>query len=371
MYVPVKGNEKATKLLNDWYQAMLSQQYLKAANLKEEIDEQINILKREENTELQDQNLLLYYFLLDFRYKILTEGINISHGEFDKIENLNKPVDNYLTYYYHFYKAIYNTMLSNYMEAGEHFEKAEEFLEYVPDELEKAEFNYRLAAFYYQTYKPLPSISYINKAREVFCKNEGYEINVALCENVLGLTCIQIRQFEQAEEHLNAAIGIVKKSDNIELLSRLRNNIGWLYASQGLSTLAIRHLSEVTSNLSKHYKAAFLQAREHYKLGEYNAANTLIEQGITACSQVENKEYIHRFSILKEMNNKSDSLTLEKAIVAGLLYFEVEDLTRCVQEYAEILANVFYQEEEHEKASRYFHMSNEARKKYEEKGALV
>ncbi|MDA2559820.1 tetratricopeptide repeat protein [Bacillus cereus] len=371
MHVPVKGNEQITKLLNDWYQAMLMQRYVKASNLKGKIDNIINNLQHEKDTKLQDQNLLLYYSLLDFRYKVLTEGINISPSEFDKIENFNKPVDNYLAYCYHFYKAIHNTFLSNYAEAGEQFEEAESLLKYVPDELEQAEFNYRLATFYYQTYKPLPSITYINKAKTAFHNKEGYEINVALCENVLGLTCIQIRQFEQAEEHLNKAIDIVKKGDNIELLLRLRNNIGWLYASQGLSSLAIRHLSEVTEHLPNHYKAIFLQAKEHYKLREHTAANRLIEQGLRTSTQIGNQEYIHRFNILKELNNESELNTLESVIEAGISYFEVEGLTKCVQEYAEILATMFYKEANDKKASKYFYISNESRKQFEEKGALV
>ncbi|MFD0769668.1 tetratricopeptide repeat protein [Bacillus sp. CGMCC 1.60114] len=364
MNVLVKGNEQITKLFNEWYQAILQQQVLKATTLKQEIDEKISTIQ-------EDDNLLLYYSLLEFRYKVLTEGINISHDEFKKIEQFDQPFDDCLTYYYHFYKAIHNTILSNYVEAATHFEKAEVLLECIPNELEKAEFNYRLATFYYQTYKPLPSISYSNKAKEVFRNNEGYELNVALCENVLGLTCIQIRQYEQSEEHLNTAIDIVKKTDNTELLLRIRNNLGWLYSSQNLSDLAIRHLSEITEHLPNHYKAMFLQAREHYKLGEHNKANILIEKGLTACIKTENQEYVHRFNILKEMNNNSDSLMLENVILEGISYFEVENLIHCVQEYTEILAVMFYKEENEKKASKYFYMSNEARKKYEEKGALV
>ncbi|XLP22023.1 hypothetical protein ACFMB7_26625 [Bacillus toyonensis] len=41
MHVPVKGNEKVTKLLNDWYQLMLQQQLSKVINLKQELDEYI------------------------------------------------------------------------------------------------------------------------------------------------------------------------------------------------------------------------------------------------------------------------------------------------------------------------------------------
>lgn len=34
--VSVKGNEQLTSLLNDWYRSMLSQQVVKATNLKKE-----------------------------------------------------------------------------------------------------------------------------------------------------------------------------------------------------------------------------------------------------------------------------------------------------------------------------------------------
>ncbi|MED2665970.1 hypothetical protein P4196_32445, partial [Bacillus thuringiensis] len=58
-------------------------------------------------------------------------------------------------------------------------------------------------------------------------------------------------------------------------------------------------------------------------------------------------------------------------IEAGISYFEVEGLTKCVQEYAEILATMFYKEANDKKASKYFYISNESRKQFEEKGALV
>lgn len=370
MNVP-HDNEQTTKLLNEWYQTMLSQQYVKATKLKEEIDEKISILKEEENENQQDQNLLLYYSLLDFRYMVLTTGYNTPRDGFAEIEKHGKPVDSYLSYYYHFYKAIHFTMLSDYVEALKQFEEAEKLLIYVPDEIERAEFNYRIACFYYQTYQPLPSIDFVNKALNTFDLNEGYEMNVALCENVLGLTCIQIRQFEKAEEHLNNAIAILKRENNEELLLRVRNNIGWLYESQGLSSLAIRHLSEVVEKNAKHFKAAFLQAKAYYNLKENDKADKLIEQGLAACSEVGNQEYIHRFQILSNLNGGYSLLTLEKRILEGISYFESEGLQRCIQDYAEILAAAFYNTDDHTKASKYYHMSNEARKKFEQKGALV
>lgn len=77
---------------------------------------------------------------------------------------------------------------------------------------------------------------------------------------------------------------------------------------------------------------------------EHTAVNRLIEQGLRTSTQIGNQEYIHRFNILKELNNESELNTLESVIEAGISYFEVEGLTKCVQEYAEILATMFYKE---------------------------
>ena len=64
-----------------------------------------------------------------------------------------------------------------------------------------------------------------------------------------------------------------------------------------LSELAIRHISEVTKNYPEHFKALFVEAREHYKLGEYNLANPIVEKGLNICIDLGEKEFQHRFKI--------------------------------------------------------------------------
>ena len=58
----------------------------------------------------------------------------------------------------------------------------------------------------------------------------------------------------------------MQKHNEEKLILIVRHNLGLLYATQNLSKLAIRHLSEVTEKNIAHFKAVFLQAREHYKL---------------------------------------------------------------------------------------------------------
>ncbi|EPZ0458070.1 hypothetical protein [Bacillus cereus group sp. BfR-BA-01489] len=363
MNVQMKGNEQISKLLNDWYQAILQHQNVQATNLKQEVEDKLSSIK-------EDKNLLLYYSLLDFRYKVLTDGLNITKDSFNEINSFDVPDSGFLSYYYHFFKAVHETIISNYNKAKEEFEKAEKLLIYALNEVEEAEFNYRFSVFSYHTRQPINTLQYANKAKEIFSKYTGYETSIALCENVLGLTSIQIEQYEQAEEYLNSTINILQKQNEETLLLRVRHNLGWLYASQNLSKMAIRHLSEVTENIPNHFKAIFLEAREYYKMGEINNASQLIEKGLKICFNLENEEYTHHFKILKAMNEGVTIDQLEVIIMEGISYCNDKQLYNFIKEYAETLAIKFYEEDNHLKASKYFYIANQASEKKKERGAL-
>ncbi len=73
--------------------------------------------------------------------------------------------------------------------------------------------------------------------------------------------------------------------------------------------MAIRHLSEVNQKIPNHFKAIFLQAREHFKLGEKEVADGFIRKGLDVCKKLKNEEYKHHFLILKGMN---DNIPLEE-----------------------------------------------------------
>lgn len=371
MNVPVKGNEQITKLLNDWYQAMLQQQVLKATNLKREIDEKINKLKNEQGKQYQDQNLLLYYSLLNFRYKVLTNSLDITKHSFDEIEHYFKPSSSSLSYYYHFFKAVHATFITDYNAAREHYEKAETLLQHIPDDLEKAEFNYRMASFYYHIGEAVLSIKYASSAKEIYSKYAGYEINIALCDNALASSYLYLKQYEQAEVYYTYAINTLQKQDEEALVLRIRYNLGLMYAKQNMSSLAIRYVSEVSTKIPKHFRALFVEARERFKLGESAMViDELIEKGLTICTELHNTEYQHRFTILMKMNQRAPIFELEKAFQEGISYFKKEELWDCVEEYARQLAIQFHNLGEYEKASNYFYMSCEANQKVLEKGAL-
>lgn len=190
------------------------------------------------------------------------------------------------------------------------------------------------------------------------------------CENLYGLACIDIRQFPIAEEKFNSAIDILRKNNEDSLILRVRNNLGFLYSSQNLSTLALRHLTEVTTKSPNHFKALFLEAREHFKLGEVNQSAELIERGLAICKRLDNKEYLYHFKILDVLNKDVSASVLEELFLEAISFFDTQQLYNYTQEYTEKLAVKFYEENNDLKASKYFYLSHQAKEKTFEKGAL-
>ncbi|QWG42859.1 aspartate phosphatase (plasmid) [Bacillus mycoides] len=363
----VLNNEKSTRLLNEWYKSILSKQITKATKLKNEVDEEISILMVEQNHDLQDQNLLLYYSLLDYSYKVLINKSYVSHSDFDAVEKLTtKAIDDYLKYYYHFYKAVHNTMIANYVEAMEQFEKAERLLEYIPNDIEKAEFNYKLGELYYHLQQPLLTIKHVMNAKDIYKKHEDYVIHQIECDTILGLASVTLSQFEQGEELFIKCLDMAKKYDCTRLITLIQYNLGFLYAKQGISTTAIRHLMDVYQSEKPYHKTVFLLAREYFKVNEIEKANEFLLQGF----ELADVEYTHHLRILQAQYDENCTQSLEAAITDGLNYFKSQKLYGFIEEYSGVLAKKLYQEGNHEKASKYFNISHDAKQLLQKGSAL-
>ncbi|NKW92512.1 aspartate phosphatase [Bacillus toyonensis] len=363
----ILNNEKVTKLLNEWYKVILSKQITKATRMKEEVDEKISVLMVEQNRDLQDQNLLLYYSLLDYSYKVLINKSYVTRSDFDAVEKLTtKTIDEYLKYYYHFYKAVHNTMIANYMEAMEQFEEAERLLEYIPNEIEKAEFNYKLGELYYHLQQPLLTIKHVMKAKDIYKKHEDYVINQIECDTILGLASVTLSQFEQGEELFVRCLDMAKKHNCTRLITLIQYNLGFLYAKQGISATAIRHLMDVYKSERPYHKTVFLLAREHFKVNEIEQAQEFLTQGF----ELADVEYTHHLRILRAQYDENYKQNLETTMADGLDYFESQKLYGFMEEYAGILAKKLYQEGNHEKASQYFNISYDAKELLQKGSAL-
>lgn len=140
MIVSTNGNNEITKLLNDWYLEIRSRRIGNAHQLKEIIDTKIHSIE-------EDQNLLLYYSLLDFRYQFVIDNLSVSKSSFDKVEAFDMPTDNFLAYYYHFSKEFMPLLLENIKSQKRVMKTQKNFLDCIPDELEKRNFIIKLELF--------------------------------------------------------------------------------------------------------------------------------------------------------------------------------------------------------------------------------
>lgn len=88
MNVHVKGNEQLIQNLNEWYFKIRARDLDEAIYLKDEIDLVINDFK-------EDQNLMLHYYLMDYRHNYLLNNLGISTDSFDIINTFSIPQDNF------------------------------------------------------------------------------------------------------------------------------------------------------------------------------------------------------------------------------------------------------------------------------------
>ncbi|MFH3639416.1 hypothetical protein WAH83_21555, partial [Acinetobacter baumannii] len=83
------------------------------------------------------------------------------------------------------------------------------------------------------------------------------------------------------------------------------------------------------------YRAILIEACEHAKLNNKNKALELLERGLKISNNLKIEEYQHRFKILLAINNEIPGEKLEQIILAGMIYFEKENLYEYIAEYNE------------------------------------
>lgn len=312
----------------------------------------------------------MYYTLLDFRYKVMKREMTESKTLLTRMEPIRKELGTLLNYYYHFFQGMYHWRTGEYQEALEQYEVAEKLLDEIPDQIEKAEFYYRLAGVYYDMGKHVLSLQYTKQAKDIFRLHPTYEGRLADCENLLGVNCIEIKAYEEAEEHLIRALDLAQKNHDSGLIPLVRYNLGFLYSEQKMSETAIRHLREVYDKGASKYKVNFLLAREYYRLGQHDQALPYVVEGLNESRKANNIEFTHRLNMLHALYTTQNIDDLEQVINEGVEYLKSNQLWHLVQEHVEALAKRYNELGQYEKASHYYTVGYEAKEKWFEKEVL-
>jgi tetratricopeptide (TPR) repeat protein len=358
MSVQTIKEDPILRSLELWHKRIRTNDIEEAARLHNEINKAIKQRKEPEAE--------LFYQLLKSRYLILNRDMSAAHATLKQIENGFRIGNDQRGFYFHFFTGILSTNLGEYERAEASFISAYHLLDTVSDGTVRADFFYKASILYYHIRQPLTALNYANDALKVFCRSEGYELITADCENIIGLSCTSLKQYAKAEEHFLSALEMANKQEHQNLSLLIRYNLGYLYAEQNISDLAIRYLLEVYEQEEPYYKTIFLLAREYFKLNDLENAELLAQKGI----EYSNEEYKHHFHIVRAFYSGLDDLELEAIVADGIHFFERHELFGFIEDYSGEIAQYFRNKDDHQRASHYFHKAYLAKKNLQKKEAL-
>lgn len=345
--VLVAAHEVANALTR-WHDFIKLGNIAKSEQLKEEVEHLLTDMEK-------NQDVLLYYSLIDYRHSLLYNNTNEAE---EKLQNIDPEheMNDLLLYYYYYFKGMHQYKLQNYQEALSYYNQAELSLENLSDEIEKSEFYYKVASAYYHMRQFLLAIDYIFKAISIYQNYPLYKSRIADCHNVLGLCYLGRKEYEKAEKHFKESFEVAKEIGDKDLQVFLMYNLGYLYSEQNHSDLAIQFLSEAASKKFRLHKVCYLLAKEFLKIGDRKLAYLHISKGKEICQEINNEEYFHHLKVLELLDSPPQHLLKRATIQMNkvLDYFQEEGLHGFVHDYAIEFGNLLYKYQYYENASHFY-----------------
>lgn len=110
-----------------------------------------------------------------------------------------------LEYYYFFFTGMYEFRRKELTTAISAYRIAETKLSEVEDEIEKAEFFFKVSYVYYYMKQTYFSMNYANRALKIFQKFDEYAVQTLRCQFIVAGNLIDSLEFERAlQQFLNA-----------------------------------------------------------------------------------------------------------------------------------------------------------------------
>lgn len=331
MMVKTIAYEEVANMMNEWYGVIKKRKVDEAIQLKEQIKRMLPHME-------QNQDLLLYFNLLDFRNNLLIDDaqrLKIKSRTTVKQEDIQKT-DDMIQYYFYFFNGQFEFHNKNYIDAINFYKIAEDKLKRIPDEIEHAEFHYKIAVAYYQIDQHFFSLSHAQKALDSFKSNDQYTYKQMNSEMILALNKVDLMRYKEADKHYEYVINQAEETGDSYTKSLAHFNIGISYERRGYLSEAESHLLKAI-DIPEHRESRntirtyYMLSKVCFKSGKTDKALVWYKKAWNLVEENNEDEYRAKLMILDALYNNSHINNIHHAmkyLEKKRLWTDIAELSR-------------------------------------------
>ncbi|WP_144482541.1 response regulator aspartate phosphatase RapA [Bacillus subtilis] len=352
--------------INEWYTHIRQFHVAEAERVKLEVEREIEDME-------EDQDLLLYYSLMEFRHRVMLDyikpfGDDTSQLEFSElledIEGNQYKLTGLLEYYFNFFRGMYEFKQKMFVSAMMYYKRAEKNLALVSDDIEKAEFAFKMAEIFYNLKQTYVSMSYAVQALETYQMYETYTVRRIQCEFVIAGNYDDMQYPERALPHLELALDLAKKEGNPRLISSALYNLGNCYEKMGELQKAAEYFEKSVS-ICKSEKfdnlphSIYSLTQVLYKQKNDAEAQKKYREGLEIARQYSDELFVELFQFLHALYGKNIDT---ESVSHTFQFLEEHMLYPYIEELAHDAAQFYIENGQPEKALSFYEKMVHAQK---------
>ncbi|WP_366597314.1 Rap family tetratricopeptide repeat protein [Bacillus pumilus] len=327
--------------INEWYYHIQRFNVPDAEAYKEEIKSMLDHME-------ENQDLLLYFSLMEFRHKLMLDYLNpLENGKERanfrelamKIKRDQEKLTGLLEYYFNFFYGMYEFENYEYLNAITFYKRAEKKLSLVSDDIERAEFNYKMAEIYYHMKQTHMSMHHIAQAIECYREKDTYTVREIQCSFVIGLNYIDMGCPEKAIPHFQHALEKAADNSTKRLKGSALYNLGLSYFHSNDLSMAIKFFNESIhsfkeqgyEHLNKILDPLVMLTKSYFKNDQSDLGLYALNYGFELSEKLKDDIFINTFIMLKSLyiDNNLNRIRESMAYLESKSFFaNLEDLAK-------------------------------------------